>query len=288
MPRAGDGALESATSEASDPLRERGADRSRLDMALATARVSEEARAARSRVPGLTRELFPAATWRRELEALTDGLRKHHADQAAREEARVLHLLAEPRAEEILSAARAQARRLVSTAAAVAKARREQADREATAVITEAEKVAARTLEAAEEQAVEMNRSGEDIADLNDRLTRLRAALRDAETKLGAYSSSTRHAIASGAGVIDLDAEQERGDFGAIIDDRDETAEPSDELEPALVVAEDVTSAKERFAAPEGPVVPPQPAPKLRPKGRFAEPGFYPDRIETLRDEQAP
>ncbi len=119
--------------------------------------------------------------------------------------------------------------------------------------------MAEQTLAAAERQAHSITEGpGVDVAQLNERLLRLRTALTEAEAKLGAFSESTRRSLAAGGGVIDLDEEQGRGDR---------------EPEPA--------------EAALGPVYGP-PVPRIRPKSRFMVPGLSPDRIEALRDELAP
>lgn len=232
-----------------------GGDRRRLDLALSTARPRRDDSTRRG-IPGLRKELFPAAAWRRELEALEVEEERRRRLRADREEAHVRFSLAAARAEDILQHARVQARRLVRTAAAVARTRREQAERAAAATLAEAERVAEETLAAAERQASSITEGpGIDAAGLNERLLRLRTALTEAEAKLGAFSESTRQALATGDAVIDLDAEQRRG---------------------------------ERHAEPEPDPVYGPPVPRIRPKSRFMVAGLSPDRIEALRDELAP
>ena len=213
-------------------------------------------------------------------------------DQAGRqsrrvqsEQARVTHSLANLRAEDILQTAREQARRLVGTAAAVARARREQAERAAAGALAAAEKVAAQTLAAAELRAQEIvSGSGADVDAVNDKLIRLRAALQDAEARLGAYSASTRMALAGGRDVIDLDAEEELGRLDAraadIIDLADREAIEGDIVDSEPVADADIQHPVEPTYA--------VPVPRIRPKGRFTVPGLTPDRIETLREELAP
>lgn len=207
----------------------------------------------------MRKELFPAAAWRRELDALEAEEDRRRRSRAEREEAHVRFSLAAERAEDILQHARSQARRLVRTAAAVARTRREQAERGAAATLAEAERVAGETLAAAERQAHSITEGpGVDVAQLNERLLRLRTTLTEAEAKLGAFSESTRRTLAAGERVIDLDEEQRRGEADP------EPAEPA-----------------------PGPVHGP-PVPRIRPKSRFMVPGLTPDRIEAFRDELAP
>ena len=95
---------------------------SRLDKALSTARGASTAVMSRRGIPGLRKELFPAAAWRREVDSLELSDSKRTADALQSEDARVTHSLAHLRAEDILDSAREQARRLVGAAAAVARA----------------------------------------------------------------------------------------------------------------------------------------------------------------------
>jgi hypothetical protein len=279
-----------AVAHPGSPLEARGADRSRLDMAFATARRSLEQRAGGG-IPGLRSELFPAATWRTQLEQLAGSMADEADDRARKEEARLAYLLSHPRAEDILHTARKQAQRLVSAAGAVAKARRDQAEREASGALAEARRVAEATVAAARRQAEEMavGHSGE-MAQLNERLLRLRSSLQDAEAKLGAYSSHTRRASSTEPGVIDLDEEQEKGDLEALVEDEIAEAEIvedeiiEDEAPVAVVHAPHPASRPVDSHDDENPPS----APRLRPKGRFTVPGLTPDRIEALRDELTP
>lgn len=213
-------------------------------------------------LPGLRRELFPAAAWRRELEAIRDAERAAAELRRRREEARVAHSLAHLRAEEILKEARVQARRLVRTASAVAKARREQARREAEETIAAAGRVASEIIGRAEEDAA--GRTAEpplDATELHGKLLRLHGALQDAETRLEAYTQATREDLDD---VIDLDAIE--------VDEADEAPVP----------------AADDAAGPDDGGVPVAAAPRIRPKSRFQIPGLTPDRIEALREQLAP
>jgi hypothetical protein len=229
-------------------------DRRRLDLALTTARLNaapETAVAARRGVPGLRKELFPAATWRRELESLHDREQDRAARLQAQEEARVAIGLAEVRAEEILRQARAQARRLVNTASTVARARQEHAERLAAAKMADAEAEAAATVSAARQAEEIPTDSGVDMQALYGRLVQMQSALRDAEVRLDAFAAATRADIAAHGDVVDPDALS---------------------VEPGEGVA--------AHYATYGP-----PVPRLRPKSRFEVPGLTPERIEALRDE---
>lgn len=269
------------------PLQTRGADRSRLDMAFATAR-PPAMRRTRGGIPGLRSELFPAATWRSQLEQLAASLDDEHANRARREEARLAYLLSHPRAEDILHAARKQAQRLVGTAAAVAEARRRQAERAAAAALDKATRVAEAKISSAQREAEQMTAGrGAEMAHLNERLLRLRSALLEAETKLGAFSSHARRSSTIETKIIDLDEEQERGHLEELADDGItfvEVAEndvPDDGLPAA--VAHRAVASPEALPGEDAP-----PAPRMRPKGRFTVPGLTPDRIEALRDELTP
>lgn len=258
----------------STPLGGRGPDRSRLDMALATARPSPRTGARHGGIPGLARELFPAAAWRLELDGLRAAHERRRTEREAREDARVTFSLAHPRADDILAVARSQARRLVGTAAAVARARRDQAERAAAEALARAEALAAETVAAAEARAEDIAAgSGEEIELLHERLGRLRAALHEAETKLGAFATSTRRSLAAGSGVIDLEREQQRGEIEAGV---------------ALTLAAEQEVAERAAADTVDFVVPEVAGEGVRLKGRFQVPGVTPDRIETLRDELAP
>jgi len=170
--------------------------RSRLDKALSTARGASTAVMSRGGIPGLRKELFPAAAWRRELDSLESSDSKRTAEALQSEDARVTHSLAHLRAEDILDSAREQARRLVGAAAAVARARREQADRAADAVLGQAEEVAAETLANAEEQAAGVvTESGMDASHLNERLSKLRTALGDAEARSRPAPGALSHRV---------------------------------------------------------------------------------------------
>jgi hypothetical protein len=260
--------------------------RRRLDLALVSAGPPSPDVAQRRGIPGLRNELFPAAAWRRELDALDRAEIDRSSRRILREEARVTHSLADVRAEDILRTAREQARRLVGTAAAVAKARREQAERAAATALATAEQAAAETLAAAEQQARDLvAESGADAGVINDRLLKLRTALQAAEAKLGAFSATTRQALVAQGDVIDLDAEEFRGDIEreeALANDllqevvRHELGGGSDETEEASITV---------YEPDETDVVP---VPRIRPKGRFTVPGLTPDRIERLRDELTP
>ena len=252
--------------------------RSRLDKALSTARGASTAVMSRRGIPGLRKELFPAAAWRRELDSLELSDSKRTADALQSEDARVTHSLAHLRAEDILDSAREQARRLVGAAAAVARARREQADRAVDAVLAQAEKVAAETLVTAEEQAAEVvTESGIDASHLNERLSKLRTALGDAEARLGAFSASTRRALASRSDTIDLEKEQRVGDL--------EAAEATtDAVETEVMVAPGHANLEADRVSPDEEIYT-VPAPRITPKGRYTTPGLTPDRIEALRAE---
>jgi hypothetical protein len=226
------------------------------------------------------------------LDRLEDSETRNHAERVQREHALVTHSLAELRAEDILQRARSQARRLVGTAAAVARARREQAERAAEATLAEAEETAAATLLAARKQAEGIvAESGADVGELNERLLRLRAALEDAETKLGAFSESTRKGVAANSVAIDLEEEQRIGER------QEHTADVIEETE--LVMAADTQVRRADVDPPPQPVYVHDDSyvhdeaygasvPRVQVKGRFTVPGLTPDRIEALRDELAP
>lgn len=260
-------------------------DRSRVDRALSTARGVSSNTSSRRGIPGLRKELFPAASWRRELDLLELAQVDRDNQKSTWENARVTQSLAALRAEDILQTARQQARRLVGTAAAVAQARREQAERAAATALAEAEKVTANTLAAAEQQAQEISAaSGEDVTRLNERLLRLRTTLQEAEVKLGAYSTSTRLALSARGGAIDLDVEEQIGrtesevyPVAEAVDDS--SSEGFEQDDDAGSIDEIDHFAAESYAVP---------APLFRPKSRFTVPGLTPDRIETLRDELTP
>ena len=156
--------------------------------------------------------------------------------------------------------------------------RREQADRAVDAVLAQAEKVAAETLVTAEEQAAEVvTESGIDASHLNERLSKLRTALGDAEARLGAFSASTRRALASRSDTIDLEKEQRVGDL--------EAAEATtDAVETEVMVAPGHANLEADRVSPDEEIYT-VPAPRITPKGRYTTPGLTPDRIEALRDE---
>ncbi len=266
-----------------------GRDKRRLDMALSSARAASfdfRDDPSRRGIPGLAGELFPAAAWRRKLDSLEFAEDHRESDRLDKEKARVAFALARPRADDVLANAREQARRLVGTAAAVSRARRDQAERSAAATLAEAERVAAGTLAAAEQQAADIGIGpGGDVAQLNDRLQRLRTALEHAETRLSAFSVSTRQALAASRRTIDLGVEQRRGDAEAaaaalgdgVPDERIGTG--SGEGHDS---GEVLSGDRPETAAHAAPVA------RLQPKSRFTVPGLTPDRIETLRDELTP
>ena len=262
-----------------------GPDRSRIDLALSTAHSSREA--PRRGIPGLRRELFPAAAWRRQVDDFAGDHRKRTQQRQSREEARLTHLLADLRAEDILQAARGQARRLVGAAAAVAKARREQADRAATAKISEADRVAADTLSNAQRRAQQVIADSDlNAAALHARVLQLHAALRDAETRLGKVAVTPPARISDD--VVDLVAiEAEEAATVRIV--AAEQARPITSPGDAEMAVPDeaesaaVTSAAQ--AAESRPKV--SAAHSVVPKSRFQARGPTPDRIEALRDEQS-
>lgn len=263
-------------------------DRRRLDLALSSARAASFATRdvpSRRGIPGLAKELFPAAAWRRKLDSLEFAEDRRTYSRLEEEKARVTFALARPRADDILAHAREQARRLVGTAAAVARARREQAERAAAATLTQAEQAAAHTLAAAKQQADDIaSGSGADAAQMNDRLQRLRTALEHAETRLRAFSVSTRQALAASPGPIDLEAEQRRGTVEAAAALSDDAAdEPfragsGEGGGPGTGLAVDRPEVESHGA----------PVPRPQPKSRFMVAGLSPDRIEALRDELTP
>ena len=126
---------------------------------------------------------------------------------------------------------------------------------------------------------------------MNERLLRLRAALEDAETKLGAFSESTRKGVAANSVAIDLEEEQRIGER------QEHTADVIEETE--LVMAADTQVRRADVDPPPQPVYVHDDSyvhdeaygasvPRVQVKGRFTVPGLTPDRIEALRDELAP
>ena len=235
-------------------------ERPRIDEALRRAHRSRSTRPARG-IPGLRRELFPAAAWRREVEGLAGEHHRRTSHLQSREEARVIHLLAALRAEDILAEARAQAQRLVGTAAAVARARREQAERAAVHTIEEAEKAAAAVAAEAEARVEAFASSAQGARELHRRVLQLHASLSAPESRLdGAVSVS--HDEHEDEHVIDL-AAIEAGE-----------AEVRREKQVAAVESVVLDAATD-----ESGVVP---------KSRFQVPGVTPGSIEAFRDELAP
>ena len=206
-------------------------------------------------LPGLRKELFPAASWRSELESLHVEDRNRIEQLRTEEEARVALSLAGIRAEEVMRQARTQARRLVGTASAVARARQSHAERAAAAKMAKAEAAASATLtEAANRADAMVSDSGFDLKALYARLLQMQAALRDAETRLSAFAQATRADLVADDGIVDLDR-------------------LSGEPEGAVAVDQD---AGDVYAVP---------VPRRRPKSRFEVPGLTPERIQALRDE---
>ena len=124
--------------------------------------------------------------------------------------------------------------------------------------MAEAGAVASATLaEAAERAEAMVSDSGLDMNELYGRLLQMQVALRDAETRLGAFAESKRSDLAAGGDVVDLDRLSQ---------------------EPA---AQDGAGEQE----PGDGDVYAVPVPRMRPKSRFEVPGLTPERIEALRDE---
>ena len=108
----------------------------------------------------------------------------------------------------------------------------------------------------------------------------MRAALSDAEVRLGAFSASTRYELESDSDTIDLEEEQRAGELEAAAARADTPAG-----EAASVPA--VASLDGDWVLPDDEIYP-SPVPRTVPKGRFTVPGLTPDRIEALRDELTP